>query len=161
MDKVRSKGGLGMAPPGGEEGFTLIELLVVLVMLSLTAGLLVGRGPARSPALDIRAATGQVAQGLRLARSQAIARNQAIPFVLDVAGSSYRIGDGPPRALPRGLGLSMTAVAGNTVGARIGAITFLPDGSSSGGRVGLSTGARHVWVGVDWLTGRVSVRDAP
>lgn len=145
----------------GENGFTLIEMLVVLVVLSLTAALLVGRGPARSPALDLRAAAGQVAQGLRLARSQAIAQNRTVAFALDVGSGGYRVGDGPPRALPAGLSLSMTAIAGNTASGRVGAITFLPDGSSSGGRVGLSAGARSVWVGVDWLTGRVSLRDAP
>jgi general secretion pathway protein H len=148
-------------PRFGDEGFTLIEVLVVLVVLSLTAALLVGRGPARSPALDLRAAAGQVAQGLRLARSQAIAQNRTVGFALDVASGGYRVGDGPPRALPTGLSLSMTAIAGNTAAGRVGAINFLPDGSSSGGRVGLSAGARRVWVGVDWLTGRVSLHDAP
>jgi prepilin-type N-terminal cleavage/methylation domain-containing protein len=93
-----------------DAGFTLIEVLVVLVVLSLTAALVLGRGPSRSTALDLRAAAGQVVQGLRLARSQAIARNRNVAFVLDVASGGYRIGDAPPRSLPAGLALSITAL---------------------------------------------------
>jgi len=38
-----------------------------------------------------------------------------------------------------------------------GRIRFDPDGSSSGGRVSIS-GGNQIWiVGVDWLSGRVSV----
>ena len=42
-----------------------------------------------------------------------------------------------------------------------GPFTFAPDGSSTGGRIELAAGARRMQVGVDWLTGRVSVADAP
>jgi hypothetical protein len=42
----------------------------------------------------------------------------------------------------------------------LGAITFAPDGSSSGGRVVLVAGANAVAIVVDWLTGRVSVANA-
>ncbi len=45
-------------------------------------------------------------------------------------------------------------------GAQAG-IAFLPDGSSSGGRVELADGSRHMQIGVEWLTGRVSVADGP
>lgn len=144
----------------GERGFTLIELLVVLAILALSLGLVLGRGPWRSPTLDARAAAGQVAQGLRLARAQAISRNRTVVFALDLASGGFRIGDGPARSLPRGLTLSMTAVADRTAGAALAGIDFLPDGSSSGGRIGMAAGAARLWVGVDWLTGRVSVQDA-
>lgn len=40
------------------------------------------------------------------------------------------------------------------------AISFAPDGSSSGGRVVLSVGDRREAIDVDWLTRRVSVTDA-
>lgn len=142
-----------------QRGFTLIEVLVVVAILGLSLALVVGRGPLRSPTLDVRAAAGQVASALRIARGQAIARNRTVPFVLDVAAGGYRVGDGPVQALPRGLRLRMTAVADQTAGERIGAISFLPDGSSTGGQVALAAGAARLAVGVDWLTGRVSVVD--
>lgn len=134
---------------------------MVLAVVGLAFGLLLGGGPWRSPTLDARAAAGQVAQGLRLARAQAIAGNRRVVFVLDVATGGFRIGDGEVQALPRGLDLSLTAVAEETLASRVGAIAFLPDGSSTGGRIGLAAGRVRSWVGVDWLTGRVSVTDAP
>jgi len=42
---------------------------------------------------------------------------------------------------------------------REGDIRFNPDGSSTGGRISLADGRRRLGVGVDWLTGRVSVAD--
>lgn len=143
------------------EGFSLIEVLVVLVILALSAGMVLGRGPSRSPSLEARAAAAQISQALRLARAQAISGGERVVFVLDVGLGGYRVGAGPVQALPRGLALSMTAVAGLTTGERIGGIDFLPDGSSTGGRVGVAGGAARAWVGVDWLTGRVSVTHAP
>lgn len=136
-------------------------MLVVLAVLGLSLGLLLERGPWRSPTLDARAAAGQVAQGLRLARAEAIARGRRVVFALDVAAGSYRVGEGPVQPLPRGLSLSLTAVAEQTAGNRLGGIGFLPDGSSTGGRIELAAGQRRLRVGVDWLTGRVSVTDAP
>ena len=44
-------------------------------------------------------------------------------------------------------------------GPAIGDIRFQPDGSSTGGRITLADGRRRMAVGVDWLTGRVSVAD--
>ena len=40
-----------------------------------------------------------------------------------------------------------------------GAIRFYPDGSSTGGRITVSSGERKFLVDVDWLTGRVSIED--
>jgi general secretion pathway protein H len=46
------------------------------------------------------------------------------------------------------------------VGGAAADIRFLPDGSSTGGRVELKDGRRRMRIGVDWLNGRVSVGDA-
>ena len=40
-----------------------------------------------------------------------------------------------------------------------GAIRFYPDGSSTGGRVTLASGERKFLVDVDWLTGRVTIKE--
>ena len=142
-----------------QAGFTLLEMIVVLVVLALMAGLVLARGPQRSAALELRMAAGEVAQALRGARGRAIATNGPVVFRLDVGAHEYRVDGAPPRALPASLALSMVAIAGEVTDSQIAGISFSPDGSSSGGRVELASGARRVQVGVDWLTGRVRVAD--
>ena len=142
-----------------DAGFTLVEVLVVLAVVGLALGVVALRGPQRSPALDLRAAAGTVAETLRLARSRAVAGNRTVGVAFDVAGPSLRLDGATPRGLPPGIAMAVTATLGNTAGGRLGAIQFAPDGSSSGGRVVLQGGGRRTQVGVEWLTGRVSVAD--
>jgi general secretion pathway protein H len=144
-----------------QAGFTLIELIVVLVIMSLMLSLFVAYGPVRSPALTVRAAAMQVVQGLRSARARAIASNRAVTFALDLDGHSFRVGETPPQPLPATLHLAMRTIAGKADQSRnIGAISFAPDGSSSGGQIEMADNGNRLIVGVDWLTGRVSVADA-
>ena len=119
--------------------------------------MIVTRGPVRSQALEMKAAVSEVAQGLRLARSRAIATNTPVQFAVDVPLRSFRIDRGTPTVLPRSLSIAMTAVSEETLGARLAAIRFNGDGSATGGRIELTDGQRRSQVGVDWLTGRVSV----
>lgn len=140
-----------------QAGFTLIEVLAVLVVLGLAMALLAARGPQRSAGLDLRTAVQQVAGSLRLARTRAIASNRPVDVTFDVAARSVRLGGSQPGILPPGVGIAVTATFGETAGQTLAAIRFAPDGSSTGGRVELDGRGRRVQVGVDWLTGRVSV----
>ncbi len=140
-----------------QAGFTLIEMLVVVAVMGFALTMIVTRGPVRSQALEMKAAVSEVAQGLRLARSKAIATNTPVQFAVDVPQRSFRIDRGTATILPRSLSISMTAVAEETLGARLAAIRFNGDGSATGGRIELTDGQRRSQVGVDWLTGRVSV----
>jgi general secretion pathway protein H len=142
-------------------GFTLIEFIVVLVIMGLMLAVMLTHGPMRSPTLQIRAAAAEVAQGLRAARARAIALNRPVSFLLDPTGHVYRVDNTAPQFLPSELQLAMLTVAGKSSPARgVGAISFAPDGSSSGGRIELAGDGLRLLVGVDWLTGRVSVADA-
>jgi len=163
MCKCRSPEGEGVStvsPDVRDAGFTLIEVIVVLVVLGLVGGLVLSRGPAHSAALDMRLASVSVAQALRLARTRAIASNQGVSVVFDTQAGTIQVGTAPPRSLPPGLAMAVTATADQSRGPRA-AIRFLPDGSSTGGRVELAGNGRSVQVGVDWLTGRVIAADAP
>jgi general secretion pathway protein H len=142
-----------------QSGFTLIEMIVVLVVLGLTLGLVLGRGPMHSSALDARMAAREVAQALRLARARAIALNRPIAVSLDIAARAVRIDGAQYQALPRAVGVTATSFAGAAIAGRVLAIRFAPDGSSSGVRIALGEGGFVRQVVVDWLTGRVSVDD--
>ena len=140
-------------------GFTLIELLVSLAILGLALSLIVGYKPPWSRGLGLRATATELAAGLRLARSEAILSNRPVAFDLDLVGHRYRVGTGTPRGLPAELSLELLTISGEARDAREGDIRFNPDGSSTGGRISLTDGPRRIGVGVDWLTGRVSVAD--
>ena len=171
---MRFNGNAGWSVRPAEAGFTLIEMIVVLAVLGLVAGLVLARGPQRSAGLEMRAATNAVAQAMRVARTRAIMSNGRVLVVFDLRAGTLRVGAAPPRRLPAGIGMSVvsttelsavsTAGLAGAAAAEGGAqagIAFLPDGSSSGGRVELAGAAGRTQVGVDWLTGRVSVANGP
>ena len=137
-------------------GFTLVEMLVVVAILAAALFLLAVRGPARNAALDLRAATEQVAGSLRLARARAIETGGPVQWTLDSAAHGYRLGSELPRPLPPALAAS----AQNADGRPATGVRFAPDGSASGVQVVLALGTRRTVVGVNWLTGRVSVSSA-
>ncbi len=144
-----------------EGGFTLLETLIVVTIMGLTLGLLVGRGPVRSQTLEMRAAVNDVARGLRRARSNAIVTNNPSRLTMDLTQHNFRIDNGAPTALPAFLTIAMTAVSQETAGHQLAAIRFNSDGSATGGRIDLTDGQRRARVGVDWMTGRISVIQVP
>jgi general secretion pathway protein H len=144
---------------GREAGFTLIEVIVVLAILGLSLALIVGYRAPWSGGLGLRGTAAELAGGLRVARSEAIISNRPVAFQLDLAGHRYQVGKAEPRPLPAQLTIELLTVAGERHGSATGDIRFNPDGSSTGGRISIGDGTRGIAVGVDWLTGRVSVAD--
>ena len=140
-------------------GFTLIEVIVTLAILGLALVIVVGYKAPWSSGFGLKGTASELASGLRLARSEAITSNRPVAFDLDVTGHVYRVGKGAERRLPANLSIELLTIAGESRGARVGDIRFNPDGSSTGGRIVLAEGSRRTAVGVDWLTGRVSVAD--
>ncbi|MGH7029820.1 MAG: GspH/FimT family pseudopilin [Stellaceae bacterium] len=140
-------------------GFSLIELLVVLAVMGFALVLIAGYKAPWSRTLGLEGTAAELASGLRLARSQAIADNRPVALALDLADHRYRVGAAPPRPLPARLAIGLLTVNGEKLGASTGDIRFNPDGSSTGGRITLADGTQRVAVGVDWLTGRVTVAD--
>jgi general secretion pathway protein H len=143
----------------GDWGFSLIELLVVLAVMGFALVLIVGYKAPWSSTLNLRGTAAELAACLRLARSEAIAHNRSVVLAVDLAGHWYRVGSAPPHGLPSQLSVALLTVNGEKRNATNGDIRFNPDGSSTGGRIMLADGARRVAVGVDWLTGRVTVAD--
>lgn len=142
-------------------GFTLLEMIIVLAVLGLIMGLVVTRGPQRSHGLDVRAAVATIVRTLRQARGQAISANRTVTVAVNGAQRLVSVDGTAALALSPGLGLTAGSGIDAVPGPKLTGIRFTPNGSSTGGRIVLADGKRRIVVGVDWLTGRVSVADAP
>jgi general secretion pathway protein H len=140
-------------------GFTLLELLVVLAILAFALVLVIGYKPPWSGRFELDTLASELASQLRAVRSEAIAHDRPAALQFDVARQRYRAGSAAARQLPAGVSIQLLTVAGEQRGAAAGDIRFNPDGSSTGGRIVLAQGKLRVAVGIDWLTGRVSVAD--
>jgi general secretion pathway protein H len=137
-------------------GFTLIELLVALAVLALALGL-AGSYMRAPTSTQLGFTASDIAGALRLARAKAVAHNRPVAVAFDLASSRWRNGDGEWQRLPGGIGAAL--LAGRSAGASGNNIVFYPDGSSSGGRITLAQRDRQLAVGVDWLSGRVSIAE--
>lgn len=139
-------------------GVTLIELLVVLaIMALLTAVVMPMLGPGVSTT-ELRGAARQVASGLRLARTEAMATRNETFVTLDLEGRRFMVGKSPQaHPLPREIEIKLFTAQMDLVDEKTGAIRFYPDGGSNGGRVTLAAGERKFEVDVDWLTGRIAI----
>ncbi len=140
-----------------QAGFTLIELMVVIVILGLMLALIGMNARPISPALHARSAAEEISGAMRAARSTALMRNRSVAFELDLAAPSYRWGGQAAEALPGDLRYALLTGRDQQVSDSRGTIRFDPDGGSSGGRVTITGGGQFWFVGVDWLSGRVSV----
>ena len=138
-------------------GFTLIELLAVLFILALTAAVVVpslGGGDV----VELKSAARSLASGLRHTRNQALNDNRAATLDLDVVKHEFQLpGERRVRKLPERIDIVLFTARSEQQNEQRGAIRFFPDGSSTGGRITLSTDSMRYLVNVDWLTGRVRV----
>lgn len=141
-------------------GFTLIELLVVLAIMAMLLVITVPPVLSVLPHVELKSGAQQVASALREARSRAILYNTEVVFSIDIQSHYFQIsGDKQPHPLPRNVALSLYTAQQELVGDNLGSIRFFPDGSSTGGRVGLSSAKDSYYVTVNWLTGRVEIVD--
>jgi len=139
---------------------SLLELLVVLMIIAVVSAAVIpilGGGTSNA---QMRSAARQLASGLRLARSEAVAQRRETFLVIDLAGRRFKVDREPQEhALPRDVELKLFTAQKDLVGDNVGAIRFYPDGGSNGGRITVASGERKYEVDVDWLTGRVAILD--
>jgi general secretion pathway protein H len=141
-------------------GFTLLEMLLVLVIAATGYALVVRFTSGGVSGAELKSAARAVAAGLRDARGTAIATQESAALTLDLDQRSMEVTGGrSARKLPQRLDLKLYTAQSEIVDEKHGAIRFYPDGSSTGGRVTLAAGDRSLLVDVDWLTGRVSIKE--
>jgi general secretion pathway protein H len=145
------------APASAPAGFTLVEMIVVLGVLALVMGLSAGLGRAPGGASKMRFAANEIAAALRLARSEAIIDGRKTELSFDLANHSWQRRSGVHHLLPAGVTARLLTTRDEVVDDAVAKIGFWPDGSSSGGRLTLDGEGRRITLGVDWLTGRVSL----
>jgi general secretion pathway protein H len=144
-----------------ERGFTLLELLVVLAIIGTVLAFVPGFMLRGQPGLDVDVAARAIADALRQAHSQAVLQNRDQLFALDVEERLFRIGgQRAPVQMDKDIEVTFQTARSEVMSETIGQIRFFPDGSATGGRIGLTLDGRRVEVVVDWLTGLVSVNHA-
>ena len=141
-------------------GFTLLELMVVLVIAIMVIALIPPMISGVSSSAQLKGAARQLAAGLRSTRNRAISSQQEMVLSLDLEKRHFSI-SGRPRqvALPEDIALKLYTAQSELLDETKGNIRFFPDGSSTGGHITL-VGKRFGYrVNVDWLTGRIQIRD--
>lgn len=136
----------------------MLELLVVIAIIGVVTAVVIPRlGPGVSTS-ELKSAARQVASGMRLARSEAMASRQERFLTIDLEGRRFMAGnDRRAHALPKGVELKLFTAQKDLIDEKVGAIRFYPDGGSNGGRLTIAAGERKFEVDVDWLTGRVAI----
>jgi general secretion pathway protein H len=132
----------GRAP---QAGFTLIECLAVLAITALASAIAF---PSLEMAMHATAMTQSreaLIANLRQARGRTLSGGEAEALVVRPDGGAYGWNGGITRGLPSGLTLRQDA----------GLIAFYPDGSTTPGRLVLSSGARRAIITVS-STGLIS-----
>lgn len=145
--------------PGASAGFTMLELLIVIAVLSLVIAIALPYLPQRSGIAMVQTSARAIAGGLREARSLAIHQGQPETFALNVAARRWWLSNGRSGKLPDGLAITIETGRTLVQTPEIAMIRFLPDGSSSGGRIELRAAGGGAILAVDWLTGAVSAHD--
>ncbi len=141
-------------------GFTLLELLVVLVILTLVVAV-AGPSLSRSSATELKASARNLAAGLRWTRSVAVTQNRPAALSLDVERRQFQLpGETRIRELPSSIQITLFTARSEVESEARGTIRFFPDGSSTGGRITLSTDRLAYLIDVAWLTGKVRLLDA-
>lgn len=141
-------------------GFTLIELLVVMVIIGLAYSLVPPLFSSGATGTELKAATRQLAAGLRKARSEAIFRKKEVGLAMDVEKRQFNItGDRRVYTLSQKVDVSLHTAQSELFSGQGGNIKFFPDGSSTGGRITLVARDVKYQIDVDWMTGRVAISE--
>jgi general secretion pathway protein H len=136
-------------------GMTLLESLAVLALIALLASLSTQLLRPPSGRLQLESATQAFCATLRATRSRAIATNGEAAVVVNLSDKSYVSPVGGRGVLPASVSITLDVAHAQRLGPQSGAITFFPDGASSGGDITFRAPEARATIAVNWLTGEV------
>jgi general secretion pathway protein H len=111
---------------------------------------------------ELRSNARAVATGLRLTRDAAINTRREAVMTLNLESREFTVqNDAQVHKLHDKLDVKLYTSQADLITDKVGTIRFYPDGSSNGGRITVGAGGRAFEVDVDWLTGRVTIKDGP
>lgn len=144
-----------------QQGYSLLEVIVVIVIIGLSYTLLPKMVFSGVSGAELRSNARAVATGLRLTRDAAINTRREAVMTLNLEAREFTVqNDAKVHKLHDKLDVKLYTSQADLITDKVGTIRFYPDGSSNGGRVTVAAGGRAFEVDVDWLTGRVSIKDA-
>ncbi len=144
-------------------GFTMLEMIAVLLVIALVAALSPPLFSSGVSASQHRAAARDVAQMLRLARTEAVAKRTDIGVDFNLEQRTMQMPTASNKRIakiPEGIEIKLTTTAAETKSETLASVRFYPDGGATGGRVSLKVREREYRVDIDWLTGRVSIDES-
>jgi general secretion pathway protein H len=140
------------------QGFTLLELLVVLGIAAFLLAVIPPFFPNAVDAMEMRTAARDLAAAMRQARGKAISSRASVVLAVDVEREYFELGGRTQHlVLPPEAQMSLITAQSEQANESVGAIRFYPDGSSTGGRIDLSSDDVRYVIDVSWLTGTVMV----
>ncbi len=141
----------------------MIEMLAVILVIAAVAAISTPMFSSGVSASKHRGAAREVAQMLRLARTEAVAKRIDVGVDFDLEARTMQMPTASNKRvakIPEGIELNLTTTVAETKNEKQASIRFYPDGGATGGRVTLKVKDRSYLVDVDWLTGRVSIDEA-
>ncbi len=137
-------------------GFTMLESLVVLSLVALMAGMASQLLRPPSNRLKLETAARTLCATLRATRSRAIATNSETAVIVDVYAKTYASPVGKPGALPADAVVTLDVAHTQHLSGRAAAVTFFPDGGSTGADIAVQLPDARAVIGVNWMTGETT-----
>ena len=156
--------GRGRASPTTQtrnHGFTLLELMIVIVIIGIVLALSPPLFSAGVTSAEQRAVARSVAQTLRFARSEAIAKRTDVGVEFNLEDRTFQLPGGKKGGKwPATIQLDLTTTAAETVDPKHAYVRFYSDGGSTGGRVTLKVKEREYRIDIGWLNGRIAIDES-
>lgn len=136
-----------------KRGFSLLETLAVVAIVALLAGMAGQLTRRPSPRLRVESAMRTLCAALRATRMRAISTASEQALTIDLASRTFFSPAIAATPLPEGAAIEFSVSERDRAGPSRGAISFFPDGASSGGAVSIGFPGARAEIAVNWLTG--------